>query len=308
MSILGWLVCMSVSAQPAIPTPNDARQLWQLIDYVAVDYRGAVVNGAVVSEFEYAEMLDFTDNAANQIQALPPRPTKATISAAIGDLRAAVVRKADSAEVTRLAHHANSLLLEAYPMPMAPRTLPDLAKGAALYAAQCASCHGAKGAGDGALAANLEPKPIAFTDAERAGSRSLMALYQVVSQGVEGTSMTSYATLSEEDRWAVAFYIGTMSSDAATRQRGERLWRQDADRQVLFYNVGICRGARGGSDRKRSGSSAGGRLGRGHSDLCTPHRPARHVPYSGDSSCSIDRAGNCLGRLRIESFQRSQEP
>jgi high-affinity iron transporter len=228
MSILGWLVCVSAFAQPASPTPNDARQLWQLIDYVAVDYGGAVANGAVVSEFEYAEMLDFTNNAVKQIQALPPRPTRAAISAAIGDLRAAVVGKADSAEVTRLAHRANALLLAAYPMPVAPRTLPDLTKGAAVYAALCASCHGAKGAGDGALAANLEPKPIAFTDAERAGSRSLMALYQVVSQGVEGTSMTSYMTLSEEDRWAVAFYIGTLSSDAAARKRGEQLWQKDA--------------------------------------------------------------------------------
>lgn len=237
MSILGCLVCVSVFAQPATPAPNDARQLWQLIDYVAVDYGGAVVNGAVVSDFEYAEMLDFTDNAGKQIQALPPRPTKATIAAAIGDLRAAVVRKADRAEVTRLAHHANSLLLAAYPMPMAPRTLPDLAKGVTLYSAQCASCHGAKGAGDGALAAKLEPKPIAFTDAERASSRSLMALYQVVSQGVEGTSMTSYATLSEEDRWAVAFYIGTMSNDAATRQRGEQRWRQDASLKDRFPDL-----------------------------------------------------------------------
>lgn len=237
MSILGWLICLSAFAQTAAPTPIDARQLWQLIDYVAVDYGGAVANGAVVSEFEYAEMLDFTNNAVKQVQALPPRPTRATISAAIGDLRAAVVGRADSTEVTRLAHRANALLLAAYPMPVAPRALPDLAKGAAVYAALCASCHGAKGAGDGALAANLEPKPIAFTDAERAGSRSLMALYQVVSQGVEGTSMTSYATLSEEDRWAVAFYIGTMSSDAATRQRGELFWKKDASLKDRFPDL-----------------------------------------------------------------------
>ncbi|MDO8770822.1 MAG: cytochrome c/FTR1 family iron permease [Burkholderiaceae bacterium] len=237
MSILGWLVCVSAFAQPAAPTPIDARQLWQLIDYVAVDYGGAVANGAVVSEFEYAEMLDFTNNAVKQVQALPSRPTRATISAAIADLRAAVVGKADSAEVTRLAHRANALLLAAYPMPVAPRTLPDLAKGAAVYTALCASCHGAKGAGDGPLAANLEPKPIAFTDAERAGSRSLMALYQVVSQGVEGTSMTSYLTLSEEDRWAVAFYIGTMSSDTATRQRGAQLWQKDASLKDRFPDL-----------------------------------------------------------------------
>ncbi len=237
LSILGWLICVSAFARPAAPTPTDARQLWQLIDYVAVDYGGAVANGAVVSEFEYAEMLDFTNNAVKQIQALPPRPTSATIAAAIGDLRAAVLGKADSTEVTRLAHRANALLLAAYPMPLAPQTVPDLTKGTAIYAALCASCHGAKGAGDGALAAKLEPKPVAFTDAERAGSRSLMALHQVVSQGVEGTSMTSYATLSEEDRWAVAFYIGTLSNDAAMRQRGEQLWQNDSSLKARFPDL-----------------------------------------------------------------------
>ena len=50
-----------------------------------------------------------------------------------------------------------------------------------------------------------------------------MALYQVVSQGVQGTSMPSFAALSEEDKWAVAFFAGTLSHDNAMRERGEQL-------------------------------------------------------------------------------------
>ena len=129
----------------------------------------------MVSEAEYAEMLDFTDNATTQIAALPAHASQAAIAAAIADLRKAVVAKADGVEVKRLAHHANGLLIAAYPIPVAPKVLPNLARGAALYAAQCASCHGVAGGGDGPLAASLEPKPIAFTDGERAQSRSLMA-------------------------------------------------------------------------------------------------------------------------------------
>ncbi|MCV4820762.1 cytochrome c, partial [Escherichia coli] len=67
------------------------------------------------------------------------------------------------------------------------------------------------------MAKQLDPQPIAFTDAERARARSLMALYQVITQGVEGTSMPPFATLSESDRWALAFYIGTLSYDQAAR-------------------------------------------------------------------------------------------
>src|SRR5450830_885971 len=158
-SIKKWLVCyplvaaslsllLAGGAQAQVADPGaGAKQLWQLIDYVAVDYSGAVEHGKVVSAAEYAEMLDFTDNATTQIAALPAHASQPAIAAAIADLRKAVVAKADGAEVKRLAHHANGLLITAYPIPVAPKVLPNLARGAALYAAQCASCHGVAGGG-----------------------------------------------------------------------------------------------------------------------------------------------------------------
>ncbi len=197
-----WMA--TAQSQPASPE-SDAKQVWQLVDYVAVDYGGAVANGSVISEGEYAEMLDFTENARKQANLLPANASKEAISTAITYLRAAIVRKADGVEVARLAHIANGLLIAAYPIPVAPKVIPDLVHGQTLYAENCASCHGANGAGDGPIAANLDPKPIAFTDPDRARTRSLMALYQVVSQGVSGTSMASFVALPEADRWALAF-------------------------------------------------------------------------------------------------------
>ena len=237
MAVMGCVLIGNAVAVQSVPSGGDAKQLWQLLDYVAVDYGGAVTNGAVASEGEYAEMLDFTDNATKQVQLLPSHAAKDAIAAAISDLRAAVVRKADAAEVARLAHRANTLLIAAYPIPVAPKALPDLARGASLYTAQCATCHGVNGAGDGPLAANLDPKPIAFTDPERSRSRSLMALYQVVSQGVAGTSMASFAALPDEDRWALAFYIGSLSHDDAMRSRGEQFWNKDATVKARFPDI-----------------------------------------------------------------------
>ena len=43
--------------------------------------------------------------------------------------------------------------MAAYPIPVAPKALPDLQRGAALFQAQCASCHGTTGGGNGPLAA-----------------------------------------------------------------------------------------------------------------------------------------------------------
>lgn len=242
-----WLVCYPVLAAALLLAggaqaqetgqADGAKQLWQLIDYVAVDYGGAVEHGKVVSEAEYAEMLDFTENAGAQITALPAHASKDAVTKAIAELRTAVVAKADAEEVKRLAHHANGLLIAAYPIPVAPKVLPNLARGAALYAAQCASCHGVAGGGDGPLAASLEPKPIAFTDGDRAQSRSLMALYQVISQGVAGTSMASFGQLSENERWDLAFFIGGMSHDDAARARGGKLWQDDARAKGLYADL-----------------------------------------------------------------------
>lgn len=238
LPIMLLAVCWSGGAHGQATDQNaGAKQLWQLMDYVAVDYGGAVEHGAVVSASEYAEMLDFTENASKQVAALPPHANKAAVSAAIDDLHGAVLGKADAAEVKRLAHQANALLIAAYPIPVAPRTLPDLARGASLYAAQCAACHGVMGCGDGTLAAALEPKPIAFADPQRARSRSLMALYQAVSLGVAGTSMPNFSSLPEADRWDLAFFVGGLSFDAAARARGETLWKNDAAARAQFPDL-----------------------------------------------------------------------
>ncbi len=214
-----------------------AKQLWQLLDYVAVDYGGAVKDGAVISEGEYAEMLDFTQNAARQIQQLPAHPGKAAIAEMIDTLGKAVVDKADGAQVADLAHQANALLIKAYPIPVAPASVPDLAVGGKLYASLCASCHGASGNGDGPLAAGLDPEPIAFTDEGRARSRSVMALYQVITQGVEGTSMASFVGLPEDERWALAFYVGGLANDTAMRNRGKTLWEENASIRAHYPDL-----------------------------------------------------------------------
>lgn len=223
------LFSLAISAAQAEPksTEAEARQLWQLLDYVSVDYAGAVQNGSVISEVEYGEMQEFSTRAQSQVLALPPHPRHAELTAAISRLKAAVENKETPPRVSELAREANRLLLLAYPFPVAPPSMPDLARGAALYQAQCASCHGANGAGDGALAATLDPKPIAFTDEERARSRSLMALYQVISQGVDGTSMPAFASLSEHDRWSLAFFVGSLSFKDADIEAGKAAFARD---------------------------------------------------------------------------------
>lgn len=240
IALLWALASQAVWAQPASDaTTAQARQLWQLLDYVAVDYREAVDDaGSIVNEGEYEEMLDFSATAQTQIQTLPEHAQRSAIASTIDTLRQAVERKAPPAEVGELAQAAADLLAQAYPFPMAPNFNPDIQLGARLYAQHCASCHGDSGAGDGPAGEGLDPEPIAFTEAERADARSLAALYQVITQGVEGTSMVSYEHLSEADRWALAFYSGILSYDQATTAQGESLWQAQAPLRQQFADMG----------------------------------------------------------------------
>ena len=103
-----------------------------------------------------------------------------------------------------------------------------MAQAAALYQAQCAACHGVTGNGDGPLGLKLEPRPVAFTDKDRARERSAFALYQAISQGIEGTAMPGFAAISEPDRWALAFFIGQFAHSNSEAVAGQKVWAENA--------------------------------------------------------------------------------
>jgi high-affinity iron transporter len=221
-------VLLMASAFTAQANPQ-VQTLWQLLDYIAVDYPGAVQGGKVVSAMEYQEMQEFSASVGERLAQLPEHPARGDLETRAAALQAAIAGKADPAEVERLARALAGDLLQAYPVPRAPDSVPDLARADALYQQNCASCHGATGAGDGLAGAALDPPPIDFTDVARARQRSVFALQQVIEHGLAGTAMTSYAHLSEADRWALAFRVGQFAFPQAGVSRGEAVWLQRAD-------------------------------------------------------------------------------
>ncbi|PRO73638.1 iron permease [Alteromonas alba] len=209
-------------------TELKAKQIWQLLDYVAVDYGGAVANGSVLKASEYAEMQEFAATAERQLGELPDQTDKGILLQQASALRAAVAAKADPVSVAKLAHALSSAVQKTYPFPVAPTAMPVLAKGGQLFQAQCAACHGQQGRGDGPLAASLNPKPTALADHTRARERSLFALHQIISNGVQGTAMQGFGALSDEDRWALAFFVGTLPYAQSDKDEGAKLWQANA--------------------------------------------------------------------------------
>lgn len=226
------LLCLTAlpAALHAAPAadPNDVQTAWRLLDYMAVDYSGAVEGGRVKSAPEYAEMTEFAASVSSRLATLPAKPERAALIAGAMRLQGVIARKGTQQEVATLAHGLAADLLQAYPVPLAPADPPSFARGATLFGSTCAACHGATGNGHGSDAAKLSTPPIAFTDAERARQRSVFALYQVISQGIDGTAMQSFADLPSQDRWALAFRAGSFALTDEQAREGERLWKADA--------------------------------------------------------------------------------
>jgi high-affinity iron transporter len=202
----------------------DVQTTWRLLDYVAVDYAGAVRGGKVISAPEYAEMREFSASVVEGVSALPPTAAKSALVAESRTFKSLIERKASPEQVAAAARGLGSHLLAAYPVALGPKEAPDLSRGAQLFQQNCASCHGAKGDANTPMARQLDPPPIAFADRDRAGQRSPFALYQVINQGIEGTAMQSFAHLPDQDKWALAYQAGRFAYSDASVEQGKRIW------------------------------------------------------------------------------------
>ena len=235
VALLGLLIVAVFLAAPAkAQTATSVQTAWRLLDYISVDYAGAVERGRVISPTEYAEQKEFAATVAAKVASLPEKPERAALMAGVARLQASIASKADGERVAELAHGLAASLLRAYPVPLAPNTAPSFSRGAMVFKENCASCHGMAGDGRGPDAAKLATPPIAFTDANRARERSTFALYQVLTQGLDGTPMRAFDELSNDDRWAAALYAGHFAFPDAASAEGERLWKSDpALRQLI---------------------------------------------------------------------------
>lgn len=212
-------------------------QIWQMLDYLATDYAEAVAEGEIIDEGEYEEMQEFSATVVEQLAHLSEKESKAALQDQANKIVELVEQKAAEKIVAKQAHDLADELLLAYPIPTAPEQAPDLQLGQQVYQQHCAACHGVEGHADGPLAENLDPPVIAFSDKERADQRSPLSLYQTATQGVEDTGMAAYkSVLSDEERWAVAYYSGTLAY-LADITAGEAVWHGNALARAQISNL-----------------------------------------------------------------------
>lgn len=199
------LAFLLVSAPLDAQAHDDVRRLSAVVDYVGGDYGDAVRDGEIVSEEEYAEQLEFLDTATSIAGTLPEN--ELDVSERLSAIRAMVTRKADASEVSAACRALRRDLLDSYGVVIAPTRAPDYARGAELFAQNCVTCHGPHGGGDGERRAELDPPPRSFQDPDVMSGLSPARAFNALTDGVPGTAMASFDTLSAQDRWSLAFYL-----------------------------------------------------------------------------------------------------
>ncbi len=111
-------------------------------------------------------------------------------------------KEGGEATTTSASGHGANIDLAALMKPT-----PELiAKGKALFAVNCASCHGANGMGDGPAAAALNPKPRNFHEGYWKYGGGIARVVQTISTGSPGTAMAAFTNIPLEDRFAIALY------------------------------------------------------------------------------------------------------
>ncbi|MFN0060975.1 MAG: FTR1 family protein [Myxococcaceae bacterium] len=207
---LGFL-CVSAWAAPfsdaGTPPDKEAEteawhRLVSVLQYLEVDYPAA---HASHDAFELAEQKAFAEAA--HTQAVTLGPPAAPILPRLLALAEAVSKQADPAQVRVEASALATWASERGHLLRAPRSTPSLKLGASLFSARCASCHGARGNADSALAKTLKPAPVDFLSRGAAETLTPYRVFNTVRFGIAGTAMAPYPELTESERWALGFFV-----------------------------------------------------------------------------------------------------
>lgn len=127
------------------------------------------------------------------------------------------------------------------PAPSIVAEVVDTDRGRRLYAANCASCHGPRGAGDGPGATALLPRASDLSAHEYTSAHLAAVLWN----GVDGTAMSAWRDLSRDDRAAIASFVQGLGrpQDAEVPARLTALGAQ-----VYSANCVQCHGPDGAGD------------------------------------------------------------
>ena len=207
--LVGILLTATLQQAPAGGDQTQSvRRIAATARLAAQEYRLGVQNGKVVLPAEVEEAQLFLTEARRTAGLLPPDISR-SVTRDIEAILALVARLAPGDTVAARVSALSTGLAEQLGVSLDefPSRVPTLARGAEVYQANCASCHGTLGRGDGPAGVGLDPPPADLADAEALSDVTPLDYFQKITIGVTGTAMPGFESqLSFDDRWAAAAY------------------------------------------------------------------------------------------------------
>jgi len=203
---------LAVIATAGAAQENSAKRLSSIVSVAVEEYGKAIdSNGKLISADEYSETTGFLEDARTVATRLRGYNAPAT-QAVLDTLIDAVRRKLPPADIRLIHARFNGALGAAGAMDL-PTAPLDTARGHTLFTQNCASCHGDRGLGDGPAAAGLNPAVPGIGTRRMTPDLTPSLAYNVVSVGVSGTPMSSFASLPPQDRWNIVNYVYAMRGE-----------------------------------------------------------------------------------------------
>src|SRR5262249_31567487 len=146
-ALLSWLL-LPLTGLAQNMGATGAQGVVHMLDYIGVDYPGAVQDGKVKNEDEFKEMVEFTGQAATSLKELPANPRQPALIADAEKLSRMVKSKAAAADVAAVARKLRWDVIGAYDIAVSPQAPPDPRTGAKPHPATCAPSHRTEGSRD----------------------------------------------------------------------------------------------------------------------------------------------------------------
>ena len=236
---LAAFVAAFVATAPAAAQDHPARRLSNIVAVAIEEYgKGVDAQGKVVLDIEYQEAVDFLADAKGVATRLSGESADA-VRNALDSLIVAVGERRPPSAVNALHEKFAGALGSDGALELPSRAV-DLAAGRRLYLANCASCHGDLGMGDGPAAPGMNPAPPPIGSATEMHDVSPALMYRVVTVGIAGTPMIAWSgALTSDQRWDIVAYLTSLRATPEQALEGEGLFLQQC---------ASCHGAFGGAD------------------------------------------------------------
>lgn len=206
-AIAGGIAPLQAGTRSDARLQEDLRRALGILSYLVADYPEAVDDaGRVFDTDEHEEHLELLESADALLKPAP----RARAHGILRDLDAIhrdVVAHRAPARVCERLRDLQGKILKVYDVRIEPEQVPALPVGKILYAQSCAICHGDDGRANTMQAGTLDPAPRDFLSPKLDGTLSPYSAFHMITFGIPGTGMASYETLSDEERWCLAFYV-----------------------------------------------------------------------------------------------------